>query len=108
MVFIEGSRGNVLFTGDFRLPLNCARRLPFLKESIVQNNCPMPKLDDETKSKVKLIDHLYVDMTFFKPDIRTIPTREESVDVLIKFLNSYLDGTSRHGPYLKLVYFKVI
>lgn len=36
MVFIEGSRGNVLFTGDFRLPLKCASRLPFLKDKV---NC---------------------------------------------------------------------
>lgn len=33
MVFMEGLRGNVLFTGDFRLPLYCASRLPFFKEN---------------------------------------------------------------------------
>jgi hypothetical protein len=121
MAFIEGSRGNVLFTGDFRLPLNCAARLPFLKDS---NPCSDLGKNLETKTtkkntiesqstKIKSVDNLYVDMTFFKPEICYIPTREESVKKLLEFLHSFLDLnnckrklTGANDYFSNLVYFK--
>jgi hypothetical protein len=116
MAFIEGSRGNVLFTGDFRLPMNCASRLAFFKEknpSIGQSISIKPADLSASLNKIKSVDHLYIDMTFFKPEIKYIPTREESVRALLKFLNSYLDldnggRKSKDKPlyYEKLVYMK--
>ncbi len=44
MVFLEGSRGNVLFTGDFRLPLKSASRLPFLKDKSNDNKIQVKKI----------------------------------------------------------------
>jgi hypothetical protein len=120
MAFIEGPRGNVLFTGDFRLPMNCASRLAFFKEknpSVGQSSISAAaKVLESTASldKIKSVDNLYIDMTFFKPEIKYIPTREESVRALLKFLNSYLDLGSGGGRkakektdyYDKLVYMK--
>jgi hypothetical protein len=96
MAFVEGSRGNVLFTGDFRLPLNCARRLPFLKlnrpTSIDDKQTHKCQASNNTSMtfKAKSVEDLYVDMTFFKPTIRYIPTREQSVRVFIEFLKEQL------------------
>ena len=77
MVFIEGSRGNVLFTGDFRLPSNSASRLPFLK--------------DTKSNETKRVDDLYMDMTFFKTEVPYIPGREESAKALIDFIHRFLN-----------------
>ena len=40
--------------------------------------------------QMKRVDNLYVDMTFFKPEIPYIPTREESVKALLKFIRTFL------------------
>ena len=103
MVFIEGPAGNVLFTGDFRLPIRCASRLVFLKQSSLSNDSDKQKkiqdkskYNDSTTSSnefhMKECDHLYVDMTFFKPEIQSIPTREESVKALINFILKFLSS----------------
>ena len=89
MVFIEGARGNILFTGDFRLPLNSANRFKFLKFS-------------QNEKERKPVHTLYIDMTFFKPSIKSLPTREESVAELIKFIKSTLENDNRMFIYLKL------
>jgi len=93
MVFIEGLRGNVLFTGDFRLPLSSANRLPFLKKENSQN-------------ELKKVDDLYVDMTFFKPEILFIPSREDSVKALLKFIHSFLDKQEKAPNFKNLIYLK--
>ena len=51
MAFIEGSRGNVLFTGDFRLPLYCASRLPFLKDQSLSRDVLTFRVVTATNSK---------------------------------------------------------
>ena len=89
MVFIEGLRGNVLFTGDFRLPLGCAARLKFIQESRPTSSEQTSTTNADEKQK-KHLENLYVDMTFFKPEIRYIPTREESVQTLLQFIKSYV------------------
>lgn len=95
MAFLEGARGNVLFTGDFRLPLNSAKRLAFFKTS------------KETTAAAKQVKDLYIDMTFFKPEIHFIPTREESVDALISFLKHFLAQNEPNADYFKnVVYLK--
>lgn len=50
-------------------------------------------------------------MTFFKPEIPKIPTREESVKALLKFIDSFLDSADQGWiakglDYSKLVYLK--
>ena len=77
MVFIEGLRGNVLFTGDFRLPLGCAARLMFFKENLSSHEMFLEtsgsKKDENACQKnknIKSLENLYIDMTFFKPEIR--------------------------------------
>ena len=89
MVFIEGARGNILFTGDFRLPLSSASRLKFLK------------LNQTESKERKSVHTLYIDMTFFTPSIKSIPTREESVSELIRFIKSTLETDKNAFIYLK-------
>ena len=98
MVFLEGSRGNVLFTGDFRLPLNSAKRLIFFKEKTTSLN----------EINIKKVKDLYIDMTFFKPEIKYIPTRESSVLELNKFLETYLseNNYNQNGYFKNVVYLK--
>lgn len=117
MVFIEGQRGNVLFTGDFRLPLNCASRLAFFKDSSclvsVKETPHVASSKQEKKPnsdmfQKKNVDHLYIDMTFFKPEIKHIPTREESVNVLLNFIRDSIstNDPNNHGYFKNLVYMK--
>lgn len=95
MTFIEGSRGNVLFTGDFRLPLKFAARISLYSESFEQI----------VNKKIKPIDHLYIDATFFKPEVPFIPTREESTKCLLKFLKEFLDFKLK-SDFQNLVFLK--
>ena len=119
MIFIEGCRGNVLFTGDFRLPLNCAGRLYFLREhhlacsgsgngsnwasvfdlltnsnasskAVKAASATTKKPLNQESQKIKSVQDLYVDMTFFKTEVTHIPSREDSVDALITFIRSHL------------------
>ena len=116
MVFIEGVRGNVLFTGDFRLPLNCASRLAFFKDTkssvssqeLALTKSPASKKKPQSEYRSKQVENLYVDMTFFKPDIKYIPTREESVQVLVKFIKDFISTNDyvNNGYHKNLVYMK--
>lgn len=110
MVFIEGIRGNVLFTGDFRLPLNCASRLAFFKyPALTSTSVDLQKANNKPViAQVKQVDNLYVDMTFFKTGIRYIPTREESVQVLVKFIKEFISANNFKdlGYHKNLVYMK--
>ncbi|CAF0980439.1 unnamed protein product [Brachionus calyciflorus] len=95
MVFIEGSRGNVLFTGDFRLPANTVSCLSVFKGTF----------DNADKKQLKSVDNLYIDMTFFKNKVPYIPSREESSKALIDFLKSFLNFDIK-TDFTKLVYLK--
>jgi hypothetical protein len=83
MVWIEGKHGNVLFTGDFRLYHGQAKRLKHLHRR---------GIDDDHDYRFKPIDNLYIDMTFFRPEILHIPTREVSCDALILWIKNLLSG----------------
>lgn len=95
MVFIEGLRGNVLFTGDFRLPSKSTLKLPIFSQSF----------DENKQNNLKSVDNLYIDMTFFKPAFPKLPNREESVITLIQFLKNFLE-LNKKSNFLNLVYLK--
>jgi mRNA degradation ribonuclease J1/J2 len=81
MVWIEGEHGNVLFTGDFRLYRGQAKRLTHLHRR---------RTDTDDDYLFKPIDNLYIDMTFFRPEILHIPTREVSCQALILWIKNLL------------------
>ncbi|CAF2401628.1 unnamed protein product [Rotaria sp. Silwood2] len=96
MVWIEGEHGNVLFTGDFRLYRGQAKRITHLHRR---------RTDDDDKDETyifKPIDNLYIDMTFFRPDILHIPTREVSCEALILWIKGLMDDKSNTAN----IYFK--
>ncbi|CAF1133449.1 unnamed protein product [Adineta ricciae] len=95
MVWIEGEHGNVLFTGDFRLYRGQAKRITHLHRRRTE--------DDKDKTHVfKPIDNLYIDMTFFRPDILHIPTREVSCEALILWIKGLVADKSNTAN----IYFK--
>jgi DNA cross-link repair 1C protein len=96
MVWIEGEHGNVLFTGDFRLYRGQAKRITHLHRR---------RTDDDDKDQTytfKPIDNLYLDMTFFRPDILHIPTREVSCEALILWIKGLVADKSNTAN----IYFK--
>jgi DNA cross-link repair 1C protein len=78
MLLFQGSHGTVLYTGDFRLYSHQSNRHRIILSK-------------------KLIDTLYIDMTFFEPTIRQLPEREQACEKLIHFIQEY---DNRH-IYLK-------
>ncbi len=93
MIWIEGKHGNVLFTGDFRLYHGQAKRLKHLHRR---------GIDDDHDYRFKPIDNLYIDMTFFRPDILHIPTREVSCEALILWIKGLVADKSNTAN----IYFK--
>jgi DNA cross-link repair 1C protein len=84
MLLFEGSQGTVLYTGDFRLYSHQSNRHRIILSK-------------------KLIDTLYIDMTFFEPSIRQLPEREQACQKLIHFIQEhdqryfYLKTSARVG-----------
>lgn len=95
MAFIEGMRGNVLFTGDFRLPSKSTSKLAIFNHSLYASN----------NKQLKNIDDLYIDMTFFKPSYPKLPNREDSIQVLLQFLKKFLE-INKKTNFENLVYLK--
>jgi DNA cross-link repair 1C protein len=71
MALIQGDKGNVLFTGDFRLPLGSAHKLPFLTNTQIHT--------------------VYIDCTFFREEKKNLPSREESLTELLKMIDNNHD-----------------
>lgn len=92
MVWIEGEHGNVLFTGDFRLYRGQAKRLAHLHRR---------RTDDDDDYRFKPIDNLYIDMTFFRPEILHIPTREVSCHALILWMKNLISEQANVNFYFK-------
>jgi DNA cross-link repair 1C protein len=97
MVWIEGAHGNVLFTGDFRLYHGQSKRLTHLH---------LRQTDNDDDYLFKPIDNLYIDMTFFRPGILHIPTREVSCEALILWIKSLLTEKLNINFHFKQRYFK--
>lgn len=95
MVWIEGEHGNVLFTGDFRLYRGQTRRITHLHRRRTDEH------SDQTHI-FKPIENLYIDMTFFRPDILHIPTREVSCEALILWIKTLIADQSNTAN----IYFK--
>jgi len=95
MIWIEGEHGNVLFTGDFRLYRGQAKRITHLQRRGGEH-------DDEKEFLFKPIENLYIDMTFFRPDILHIPTREVSCEALILWIKGLVADQSNTAN----IYFK--
>ncbi|CAF1479106.1 unnamed protein product, partial [Adineta ricciae] len=80
------AHGNVLFTGDFRLYHGQSKRLTQLHRR---------RTDNDDNYIFKPIDNLYIDMTFFRPEIlHIIPTREVSCEALILCIRAILKQDS--------------
>ncbi|CAF0924060.1 unnamed protein product [Rotaria sordida] len=92
MIWIEGEHGNVLFTGDFRLYHGQAKRLIHLHRR---------RTDNDDNYIFKPIDNLYMDMTFFRPEILHIPTREISCQALILWIKTLLSDKSNVNFHFK-------
>ena len=100
MVWIEGAHGNVLFTGDFRLYRGQAKRITHLHRR--------GENTDEQNYLFKPMDNLYIDMTFFRPDILHIPTREVSCEALILWIRNVIaDKSNTANIYFKTRYLKI-
>ncbi|CAF2975097.1 unnamed protein product [Rotaria socialis] len=94
MVWIEGQHGNVLFTGDFRLYHGQAKRLTHLHRRRTDD-------DDDDNYIFKPIDNIYIDMTFFRPEILHIPKREVSCEALILWIKDLLADKSNVNFHFK-------
>lgn len=97
MIWIEGEHGNVLFTGDFRLYRGQSRRITHL-----QHRHQTTSKQNDNEFIFKPITNLYIDMTFFRPDILHIPTREVSCDALILWIKGLIADKSNTAN----IYFK--
>ena len=99
MVWIEGEHGNVLFTGDFRLYRGQSKRITHLHRRRTTDD------GRDDAFTFKPIDNLYIDMTFFRPDILHIPTREVSCDALILWIKGLMaDKSNTANIYFKTRY----
>ncbi|RVE56511.1 hypothetical protein OJAV_G00221740 [Oryzias javanicus] len=79
MFLFEGRHGNVLYTGDFRLAAGDAARMEHLHSG----------------SRVKDIQSVYLDSTFYDPRFYQIPSRE----VCLKGISELVGGWIGRSPY---------
>ncbi|XP_077399774.1 protein artemis isoform X2 [Vanacampus margaritifer] len=84
MFLFEGCRGNVLYTGDFRLPVGDAARMEHLHSG----------------SRVKDIQSVYVDSTFYDPRFYQIPSREACVSAILGLAGDWIARSALHVVWL--------
>ncbi|KAF1372185.1 hypothetical protein PFLUV_G00262550 [Perca fluviatilis] len=84
MFLFEGSRGNVLYTGDFRLAAGDVSRIEHLHSG----------------SRVKDIQSVYLDSTFYDPRFYQIPTREVCLNGISELVGSWISKSSYHVVWL--------
>nr|XP_006816383.1 PREDICTED: protein artemis-like [Saccoglossus kowalevskii] len=80
MFLFEGSHGNVLYTGDFRLAKGEAKRMHLLHSG----------------SRVKDIKSIYLDTTFCSPDVMHLPSRVECLQALIELVDGWIYQSPKH------------
>ncbi|XP_074481971.1 protein artemis [Sebastes fasciatus] len=84
MFLFEGSQGNVLYTGDFRLAAGDVSRIEHLHSG----------------SRVKDIQSVYLDSTFYDPRFYQIPTREVCLNGISELVGNWISKSSYHVVWL--------
>ncbi|KAL7371055.1 hypothetical protein ABVT39_017676 [Epinephelus coioides] len=84
MFLFEGSQGNVLYTGDFRLAAGDASRIEHLHSG----------------SRVKDILSVYLDSTFYDPRFYQIPTREVCLNGISELIGNWITQSPYHVVWL--------
>uniref|UniRef100_A0AAQ5X605 Protein artemis n=1 Tax=Amphiprion ocellaris TaxID=80972 RepID=A0AAQ5X605_AMPOC len=84
MFLFEGCRGNVLYTGDFRFAVGDASRIEHLHSG----------------SRVKDIQSVYLDSTFYDPRFYQIPTREVCLNGISELVGNWISQSSHHVVWL--------
>ncbi|XP_056133456.1 protein artemis [Lampris incognitus] len=84
MFLIEGSQGNVLYTGDFRLAQGDTARMELLHSG----------------SRVKDIQSVYLDSTFFDKRYYQIPSREDCLSGIRELVSHWISQSAYHVVWL--------
>ncbi|XP_060931723.1 protein artemis [Limanda limanda] len=84
MFLFEGSQGNVLYTGDFRFAVGDASRMELLHSG----------------SRVKDIQSIYLDSTFYDSRFYQIPTREVCLNGISELIGNWITQSSYHVVWL--------
>ncbi|XP_044533843.1 protein artemis [Gracilinanus agilis] len=84
MFLFQGNNGTVLYTGDFRLAIGEAARMEFLHSG----------------SRVKDIQSVYLDTTFFDPKFYQIPSRVECLRGILELVRSWITLSPYHVVWL--------
>lgn len=84
MFLFEGCRGNVLYTGDFRLAMGDASRIEHLHSG----------------SRVKDIQSVYLDSTFYDPRFYQIPSRDVCLNGIMELIGNWISQSPYHVVWL--------
>ncbi|XP_010765226.1 protein artemis [Notothenia coriiceps] len=84
MFLFEGSQGNVLYTGDFRFAAGDVSRIEHLHSG----------------SRVKDIQSIYLDSTFYDPRFFQIPTRDVCLDGISELVRNWISQSAYHVVWL--------
>lgn len=84
MFLFEGSHGNALYTGDFRLPIGDASRIEHLHSG----------------SRVKDIQSVYLDSTFYDPRFYQIPPRDVCLNGISELVGNWISQSPYHVVWL--------
>ncbi|XP_024145899.1 protein artemis isoform X2 [Oryzias melastigma] len=84
MFLFEGCHGNVLYTGDFRLAAGDAARMEHLHSG----------------SRVKDIQSVYLDSTFYDPRFYQIPSREVCLKGISELVGNWISQSPYHVVWL--------
>uniref|UniRef100_A0AAV2IXJ7 Protein artemis n=1 Tax=Knipowitschia caucasica TaxID=637954 RepID=A0AAV2IXJ7_KNICA len=80
MFLIEGCQGNVLYTGDFRLAVGDVSRMEHLHSG----------------SRVKDLQSVYVDSTFYDPRFYQIPSRDICLNGILDLVGNWISQSPYH------------
>ncbi|XP_016137114.1 protein artemis [Sinocyclocheilus grahami] len=84
MFLFEGAQGTVLYTGDFRLAVGDAARMEYLHSG----------------DRVKDIQSVYIDTTFFDPKYHQIPSREACLAGIRQLVQDWICQSPYHVVWL--------
>ncbi|XP_013888223.1 protein artemis [Austrofundulus limnaeus] len=84
MFLFEGGHGNVLYTGDFRLAVGDVSRMEHLHSG----------------SRVKNIQSVYLDSTFYDPRFYQIPSREVCLRGISELTGNWISQSPHHVVWL--------